>query len=124
LESLMTPASFGSETLRDTNRRLGLWLDGMITASGELSATPDNIGALLNELLRVGSELRSRPLPAAGCDPQWDAELSVYRRHLERLRALLPSIHTRLLAERARIEAQRARICAACEWASASRQTL
>jgi hypothetical protein len=43
---------------------------------------------------------------------------------MERLRDLLPSIHAQLLAERARIEAERARLRAASEWACASRQTL
>jgi hypothetical protein len=121
----MTPASsFGPEALRDSNRRLSSWLDNMIVIPGKIGATPDCMGALLSELLRVGSELRSRPLPAAGLDPAWDAELEEYRQHVERLRDLLPSIHTHLLAERARIEAQRTRIRAASEWACASRQTL
>ena len=121
----MTPASpFGSETLCESNRRLSAWLENMIPVPGKIVATPDCMGALLSELLQVGSQLRSGPLPATGSDAAWDVELAAYRRHLERLRALLPSIHSHLLSERARIEAQRARIGAAAEWARASRQTL
>lgn len=119
----MTPA-FGSEALRESNRCLGSWLHCMTNVAGEVSPAPDHISGLLSVLLRVGSELRSGSLPPAGSDPAWDAELAVYRRHLECLRALLPSIHSHLLAERARIEAQRARIGAAAEWARASRQIL
>jgi hypothetical protein len=119
----MTPA-FGSETLRESNRCLGSWLEGMTNVPDDVSPAPDHISRLLSVLLRVGAELRSGPLPATGVDPAWDTELAVYRRHLERLRDLLPSIHSHLLAERARIEAQRARIGAAAEWARASRQTL
>lgn len=121
----MTSASpFDSQTLRESNRRLSAWLDNMIPVPGKIVATPDCMGALLSELMRIGSQLRSGPLPAAGNDPAWDAELATYRRHLERLRDLLPSIHSHLLAERARIEAERARIGAAAQWARASRQTL
>jgi hypothetical protein len=121
----MTPASiFGAETLRASNQRLGAWLNSMMAVSGKVVAIPDHMAALLSELMRIGSELRSGALPTAGIDPAWDAELAAYRQHLERLRSLLPSIHSHLLAERARIEAQRARIGAAAEWARASRQTL
>jgi hypothetical protein len=121
----MTPASpFGWETLRESNCRLGAWLDHMISLPGKIEAAPDCMAGLLSELLRIGSQRRSGSLPATGSDPAWDAELAAYRRHLERLRAVLPSIHSYLLAERARIEAQRARIGAAAEWARASRQTL
>jgi hypothetical protein len=92
--------------------------------SQQMLVTPDLMGALLSELLRVGSELRAKPVPAKGADPAWDEELEAYRNHVERLRALLPSIHSQLLAERARLETQQSRVRAAAAWAHASRQTL
>jgi hypothetical protein len=92
------------------------------------------MAALLSELLRAGAALRAEPIPAKGKgngndngnsnDPELDSELELYRRNVERLRDLLPSIHRQLLAERARLEAQRARVRSAAEWARASRQTL
>jgi hypothetical protein len=114
-----------TDALRETNQRLRHWLDCMITRRGQLTAaTPDRITALLSELSRAGAELRAQPIPATGTDPELDRELELYRRHVERLREILPSIHSQLLVERARLEAQRARVLSAAEWARASRQTL
>jgi hypothetical protein len=114
-----------AETLRETNQRLRHWLDCMITQRGQLTAaTPDRITALLSELSRAGAELRAQPIPATGTDPELDRELELYRRHVERLREILPSIHSQLLVERARLEAQRVQVRSAAEWARASRQTL
>lgn len=113
-----------SENLRDTNRRLTAWLESIVAVPDRIVITPECMGALLSELLRIGSDLRSKPIPAKGTDPAWDEELEAYRQNVERLRCLLPSIHRHLLGERARIEAQRGRIGAAAAWARASRQTL
>jgi len=111
--------------LRDTNQRLRDWLDSTISASGQLAAaTPDCITALLAELLHAGARLREQTIPAKGIDPELDGELVQYRHNIERLRDILPSIHSQLLVERARLEAQRARVRSAAEWAQASRRTL
>ena len=113
------------ENLRGTNQRLSLWLDSMVPQPGRpAGATPEHMSALLSELLRAGAELRAEPLPPRGDDPELDREVAEYRGHVERLRDFLPSLHTHLLAERARLEAQRARVRSAAEWARASRQTL
>ncbi len=113
------------QSLRDANRRLHSWLSSMVASHGQpASITPDLIAALLSELLRVGAGLRAQPLLVKGTDPELDEELDTYRRNVERLRELLPSIHTQLLMERARIEAQWARIHSAAQWARASRETL
>lgn len=114
-----------SQSLQETNRRLRAWLDSVMNASGQLSvAAPDCITALLSELLHAGAGLREQALPAKGIDPELDNELERYRRNIESVRDLLPSIHSHLLVERARLEAQRARVQSAAEWAQASRQTL
>jgi hypothetical protein len=122
-----------SQSLRETNHRLSFWLDSMVAAHGQLAlATPEHMAALLSELLRAGAELRVKPLTPgkdnpelnSALDPDLERELAEYRRHIDRLRQLLPSIHTKLLGERARLEAQRARVRSAAEWARASRQTL
>lgn len=114
-----------SQSLHQTNQRLGHWLDPMLAQSGGLAVvTPEHITALLSELSRTGAELRSNPLPISGADPELDQELNLYRRNVELLRELMPSIHNHLLVERARLEAQRAQVQSAAEWAQASRQTL
>jgi hypothetical protein len=113
-----------SQELRDTNRHMRFWLDSISQQGPPAAATPEHMAALLSELLRAGAGLRAEPLPANGLDPELDAEIHEYRRQVERLRDLLPSIHRQLLAERARLEAQRTRVRSAAEWARASRQTL
>jgi hypothetical protein len=110
--------------LRETNRRLSFWLDGMITLRDQAVATPEQMAGLLSELLRAGDWLRTEPLPATGTDADLNLELKRYRGNVERLRDLLPTIQTQLLAERAHLEAQRARVQSAAEWARASRQAL
>jgi hypothetical protein len=109
---------------RETNRRLGSLLDSMLASKPLPLIAPDAMSALFSELLRAGKELRAEALPEKGFDPELDHELDQYRRHVERLRELLPSMHRQLLAERARLEAQRTRVRSAAEWARASRQTL
>ena len=114
-----------ARSLRDINRRLSFCLAGMMADSGEPAvATPEQMAALLSELLRAGALLRAEPLPLPGSNPELDIELDQYRRNVERLRDLLPSLHGALLAERSRLEAQRSRMQSAAAWARASRQTL
>jgi hypothetical protein len=112
------------QSLRETNRRLSFSLDRMFAQHGQPVATPEHMAALLSELLLAGASLRTEPVSAGSKDPELDRELEAYRGNVERLRDLLPSIHSQLLAERARLEVQRARVKSADEWARASRQTL
>ena len=122
-----SPARSRSKNLRDTNRRLRFWLDQMVPGDGQMVVTPEHMAALLSELLRAGAELRAEPVADRVADrandPELDAELATYRGNVERLRELMPLIHGGLLAERARLEAQRERVRSAAEWARASRQT-
>jgi len=118
------------QTFRDTNSRLQLWLDEIGAPCGQpVVVTPENMAALLSELLRTGEALRAAPDSARGNDPALNdpvlkAELATYRRHVERLRDLMPSIRRHLVAERNHIEVQRARLQSAAQWSRASRQTL
>jgi hypothetical protein len=118
----LTPSR--SQDLHDTNQRLQSWFERWVAENRQPAATSKDITTLLSELAHVGAELRAEPFPTPGTDPEFDAELQQYRRNVERLRELLPSIHCQLLVERARLEAQRARLQSADQWARASRQTL
>lgn len=113
------------QNMRETNRRMSAWLDALSPNQDEpVVATPAQIGGILSELSRTGAWLRAEPLPSRTSDPDLRAALDQYRKHVERLRELLPFIHRQLLTERARLEAQRVQVHSATEWARASRQTL
>jgi len=114
-----------SQSLREINHRLLFWLDAMNTQLDQPAvATPEQMAALLSELLTAGANLRAQPIPAKGDDVELDQAIENYRSSVERLRELLPLIHRQLLAERSRLEAHRARVRSAAAWATASRQTL
>jgi hypothetical protein len=115
-----------AQSLHETNTRLGFLLDGLIarTAPADTAprpATPQEMARLLSELMRAGQRLRSLPSEK---DAELEQELSAYRKQVERLRVLLPSIQQTLLGERARLERERARVVSAAEWACRSRLTL
>jgi hypothetical protein len=127
-----------AQNFHGTNARLAGFLDSLLPdrdpselplnlPSGKPShlapraATPQQMAGLLSELMRAGQWLRSLPREK---DATLELELSQYRRQVERLRSLLPSIHQTLLRERARLEQERVRVVSAGEWARRSRQTL
>ena len=111
--------------LRETNQRLHSWLESVVPQNAQSPVpTPEQMAALLSELVRTGAGLRQEPVSAKRNDPDLDAELETYRCNVERVRDVLPAIHSHLLAERVRLEAQRARVQSAEQWARVSRQTL
>jgi hypothetical protein len=126
MESMMpVPAAEElNQNLRETNARLCLWLDNLTSPTGESRppvASPKQIAGLLAELMRAGERLRTLP---ALHSPELQQELARYRKNVERLRDLLPSIQRSLLAERARLEQERSRLESAADWIRGSRQTL
>jgi hypothetical protein len=134
LMPLLAPTAL-AETLRETNVRLSYWLDSLIPdpatpdtphvatphSATAHAATPELMAGLLSELMSAGQKLRALPSER---DAALDAELSEYRKNVERLRTVLPSIHGTLLRERARLEQERKRVESAAAWACGSRQTL
>ena len=109
--------------LRETNSRLQTYFDILIPQDTRVRrpASPQLIAELLSELRRTGERLRNLPIRR---DAQLERVLADYRRNVERLREVLPSIQAALLAERIRLESERARLDAAAEWVRRSRQTL
>lgn len=116
------PADQFAQNLQQTNLRLRVWLERLNTDPANLAASPELISSLLSELLQVGECLRASPHEQRS--PALQSELAEYRRNLERLRGWMPAIHSHLLEERARLEAERSRVSAAEQWAHGSRQTL
>jgi len=115
-----------SHTLHEVNCRLHCMLDSLSHAPAQSSAsaaiaTPQQMAGLLSELMCAGEGLRELP---AERNPEFEHELSQYRKNVERLRAMLPAIHQALLRERARLEQERNRLEAATAWARGSRETL
>ena len=126
---LLAPTAL-AQTLRETNVRLSYWLDSLIPdpatpdtphVATPHAVTPELMAGLLSELMSAGQRLRALPSER---DAALDAELSEYRKNVERLRTVLPSIHGTLLRERARLEQERKRVESAADWACGSRQTL
>lgn len=115
-----------AQNLHECNSRLEFWLESLIPDASRpipqsRAATPEQMAGLLSELMRAGAGLRSLPRDQS---PELEQELSVYRKNVDRLRELMPSIHATLLQERARLENERGRLESAAEWARSSRQTL
>jgi hypothetical protein len=111
-----------TQNLRQANASLWRRLETLAPAAHPGPISPSQMNALLSELMRIGQCLRAG-LPKAP-DSELNAEIVEYRRNVERLRDLLPFIHTQLVRERARLEAERARLESAENWARSSGQTL
>ena len=112
--------------LREINSRIALCLDCLVSdpAQPQVCTRPvthPEMTKLLSELTCAGKWLRQLPHE---CGPELAQQLSQYRRNVERVRDLLPSIHGALLRERSRLERERARVESAAQWARRSRETL
>lgn len=111
-----------AEELHAINRRVRFWLESLSQNPAEAhAATPEQMNGLLSELMQAGARLRCL---VQGENPPLDREVAEYRSQVQRLRALLPSIHETLLREKARLEQARSRLASAKHWAGVSRQTL
>ncbi len=74
-----------------------------------------HLDVLLAQLIAVGDCLRTLDLKN---DPDPASHRSEFRRNLEHLAAVLPSMHDRLLVDRARLERARSHLNGALEWAN------
>ncbi len=113
-----------AQNLHRTNARLRGLLDDLNPGSAHgpaIMVTPQQMTALLSELMRAGAWLRILPEET---DSELASELGHYRQIVERMRMFLPSIHCSLLQEKSRLEQERSRLQGAAEWAGRSQQTL
>ncbi len=84
-------------------------------------ATPQQLSELLAALMRAGQCLHA----ATGCsDIDLQKETQSYRKEVERLQTVLPSLQAALVAERERLQEQRNRVSTTAAWAQASRETI
>jgi hypothetical protein len=113
-------------SLHYANSRLVFWIDSLLPPGSNepLPATPEQMSGLMSLLIQVGERLRNLPQNQNNKDSQLEHEVGDYRRNVERLRMVLPSIHNSLLRERARLEQERLRVESAAEWVRCSRETL
>ena len=110
-----------SPDLHETNGKLRQFLEKLSTSSGAPACLSSDLAAILAQLLRAGEWLREAG--PGGDNAALQKEIDEYRDNLERLRNLLPDVQAGLLAERARLESERAHLEAASGCARASRQT-
>jgi len=113
-----------ADTLREANRLLReirLQLLPQRRQSGRL--VPQELAALFSELLATCESLSLAPA-APAASPALAIELDEYRSNLQELKRLLPAFHVGLLAERSRLESERAHLQAARAWAGTNRKTL
>jgi hypothetical protein len=105
--------------LRGTNRRLAGLLEELSGTNMAAPAVATKMEMILTELLRAGGWFQNAAV--APLDRELQDEMNRYRWNLERLQALLPEVHAKLLVERARLESERTHLEAANAWAQASR---
>jgi len=84
---------------------------------------PTEFTDLLSELLRASDGLRGMPT-ATAADAELASEISEYRRNVEQLGKILPSVQGRLLVEKVRLQTLQSHMTAAKAWAQASKETL
>lgn len=112
------------ENLRVVNRSLQAWLARFpIERNAPMTIAPTELTDLLAALRGVSACLRS--LPAANApDAELASEISAYRRNVQLLQQVLPSVQGRLLIEKARLQIARAHVAKAAAWAQVSQKTL
>ncbi len=99
--------------LQSANQRMEFWLSHLDTWSAG-KACSDPMSELLGIILRVGEQLA--PIVSGTLDVSMEAELTKYRSNLHQLQQILPTVHARLIQQRARLELERARMQQVAGW--------
>jgi len=109
------------ETLRQVNGNLRSSLLRLRPERKHCSAIrPQDFSDILSQLLRAAECLRHSSAHSEGA-AELEKEALEYRSNLEKLKHFLPDLHTRLLAEKSRLETARAHVAAAAAWDRASK---
>jgi hypothetical protein len=112
------------EVLRQATRKLQAGLERLQPQPPNPAALkPEDLAGLLADLSRAASLVRGIP-SASVFDAEMKKEIWQYRATVEQLAQILPSVHGRLLTEKARLEIVQSHMTAAAAWAQASRKTL
>jgi hypothetical protein len=121
-------------TLHQINARLRAALTSLRPEQRHCSSLrPQDFSDLLKDLLLAAGCLQQKPSnesqPAVASavtsdSTSFEGEARDYRINLEKLNQFLPDLHTRLLAERSRLEQALTHAAAATAWAQASKPTL
>jgi len=116
-------------TLRQVNQKLRTALLRLHPERKSCSSIqPGDLSDLEAQIARAAECLQRQPAhdhsEARATKADLDRETLAYCRNLEDLRQFLPSLHVRLVAEKARLEAAKTQVAAAEAWAHARRKTL
>lgn len=116
-------ASATIERLRAVNHSLRARLARLLGGHNRpATIAPTEFTDLLAELLGAGDLWRG--MPGAAADAEMASEISEYRRNVEQLGKILPSVQGRLLVEKVRLQTLQSHMTAAKAWAQASKETL
>ncbi len=109
------------QSLQDANGKMRHMLAMLVLQdSGPLQVGAEDLSNLLFSIQYASHQLESH----ADSINTVKSEISEFHRHLEQMKTALPHLHSRLLAERARLELERRHLNAATHWAEASKGTL
>jgi predicted trehalose synthase len=113
-----------TEGLRIATRNLRAGLARLLPESSLcVSLAPADLSSLRADLLYAADCWR-RIAPASAADVDLKNAIAEYRSTVEQLARILPDVHGRLLAEKARLAMARAHVAATAAWAQASQTTL
>jgi hypothetical protein len=129
----MAPSSSAS-SLQQINVRLRSALTRLRPEQRHCSSLrAQDFSDLLKDLLRAAECLQHKPSgksepdvasPVTSDATSFEEEARAYHLNLEKLNRFLPDLHTRLLAEKSRLENALAHAAAASAWAQANKPTL
>src|SRR5512135_3569280 len=109
------------KSLHDANGKMRQMLAMLVLQdAGPLQVTAGDLSDLLSAIQYASHQLESHEDSAKTAK----SEISEFQRNLEQMKIALPYLHSRLLAERARLELQRRHLNAAAQWAETSKGTL
>lgn len=112
----------GIEDLRAGNRDLQARLVHLQSLQSSSAIRREDLAGLRQQILHLGGRLANLP-PDTRSRTEVQAEITAYRSVLEQLQRFLPTLHSRLLAEKARLGIAVKHLQAATAWADAGQNS-